>query len=318
MAVNRQRTRDNRRARRRGVLPLALAAIGVAVSTPAAARTAVTVGATRSIASTGALLESPEEAFARAGELLGKGQEKYDTADYVGAVELWSEAYAALPDTPEAAQYRSVLVYQLASACREAYELDRDQKYLKKAERLLEQYIESLGPDEEESRTTAQEALDEVRLKIKEEEAQAAARRSVIEADAKDARSGAPTSDEEEAPGKQLLIAGGVSLGVGAVLLAVMGVGLAQGSSADRDGNEFIDNGGDPADPMVGELIDKGTRANTMALATGITGGVLALTGVALIAADAVRRKKAREQASARVLPAVSPSFAGLSIRGRF
>ena len=302
--------------RRPRVLPLALAAIGLAVSTPAAAYPSLGSGAAFSVASAAATLESPEEAFARAGELLGKGQEKYDTADYVGAVELWSEAYAALPDTPEAAQYRSVLVYQLASACREAYELESDQKYLKKAERLLEQYIESLGPDEEESRTTAQEALDEVRLKIKQEEAEAAARRSVIEADAKDARSDSPKTDDEE-PGKQLLIAGGVSLGVGAVLLAVMGVGLGQGSSADQEGDDFIANGGDPADPMVGDLIDKGTRANTMALATGITGGVLLVTGIGLIAADAVRRKKSRES-TARVLPAVSPSFAGLSISGRF
>lgn len=273
---------------------------------PASARAAVVSAAA----------ESPEEAFARAGELLGKGQEKYDTADYVGAVELWSQAYEALPDSPEAAQYRSILVYQLASACREAYELGGEQKYLRKAERLLEQYIESLGPDEEESRTTAQEALDEVRVKIKEEEAEAAARRSLIAADAEDARASKKPERVDDEPGKQLLIAGGVSLGVGAVLLGVMGGGLALGGRYDRDGTEFIDMGGDPADPMIGEWIDKGTRANTLALATGITGGALAATGVGLIVADSVIR--ARRKRTARALPAVGPGFAGVAISGRF
>jgi hypothetical protein len=258
---------------------------------------------------------SPPDDFATAGALLGQGQEKYETADYVGAIELWSEAYAALPDTPEASQYRSVLVYQIAAACREAYALDQETKYLRKAERLLEQYVESLNADDDESRETAKEALDEVRLRIKEDEAAAAARRSVV-TEAASAEPRSSPADEREPPGKGLLIAGGVTMGVGAVLLAVMGAGLAQGGRYDSEGEALIEDGVDPSDPQVGDLLDKGQQANTTALATGITGGLLLATGVGLIVADVILRKKYKSDVA--LAPAFGRGFAGVSLFTRF
>ncbi|MCA9693679.1 MAG: hypothetical protein KC636_29075, partial [Myxococcales bacterium] len=99
-----------------------------------------------------------EDPLAAVGAKLQEGQERFDIADYEGAVEVWSEAYLSLAEVPDSAAYRSVLAYQIATACREAYKVGRDIKYLRRAERLLAQYVETLDPDEEEARASANEA----------------------------------------------------------------------------------------------------------------------------------------------------------------
>ncbi len=76
----------------------------------------------------GGVVSTPARASARAepdlaaiGELAQEAQTRFETADYAGAIDLWTEAYAALPQDSEYAQQRSVLVYQIAQACVEAY-----------------------------------------------------------------------------------------------------------------------------------------------------------------------------------------------------
>src|SRR5690349_14923636 len=63
----------------------------------------------------------------RVGALVEAGQTRFDTADFAGAIELWTEAYAALPDEPAYSKRRNVLAYQIARACAEAYTLDPGQ-----------------------------------------------------------------------------------------------------------------------------------------------------------------------------------------------
>lgn len=252
----------------------------------------------------------------RAGELLREGQEKYDTADFADAIELWSQAYSELPAGPEAEQYRTVLVYQLAKACQEAYRVNGDLKYLRKAEGLFEQYIENLGPDDDETRSTAEEALAAVREKIAEEEAAEQARRDALAREAAAGKTG-PKGQEDTPPpppGNGLRIAGAVTLGVGAALMIGMGVALGRGGSLDAEGDAYVATEGNSAmDAAVGDLLARGRAANTAAVVTGVLGGALLLTGAALLTVDGVRRRKA-----VAVAPVLGPRFAGVGLAGRF
>lgn len=254
----------------------------------------------------------------RASKLIGKGQERYDTADYIGAIEMWSEAYAALPKDSEADQYRGVLVYQIANACREAYAVNREVKYLRKAEKLFQDYIEGLPPEDTDSREHAEEALAEVRTQLDEIEAQEAANRPELEFEEPDSLpddEDSPEPPDEELPplGNGLRIAGGVSLGLGAVGLATMAGFMARGNSLESEGEELVSQNG-PNGDEVGSLLSKGATANKVAIAMGIVGGALTATGVALLVVDAVKRKN-RNMAFA---PVVTPRFAGFHLSARF
>ncbi len=254
----------------------------------------------------------------RASKLIGKGQERYDTADYIGAIELWSEAYAALPKDSEADQYRGVLVYQIANACREAYAVNREVRFLRKAEKLFQDYIDGLPAEDADSREHAEEALAEVRTQLEEIEAQDADSRPPPDPDEDDPESEPEPEPEPELEplGNGLRIAGGVTLGLGAVGLATMGGFLGRGASLDNQGDDLVSTDG-PDTTEVGELLQKGSTANKVAVAMGVVGGLLTTTGIALLVVDAVKRKK-HNRRDVSVVPAVSGQYAGLQLYTRF
>src|SRR5687768_1890321 len=68
--------------------------------------------------------KASDELNAKISALAQEAQTRFETADYAGAIELWTQAYAALPNEPAYDKRRNVLAYQIAQACVEAYELD--------------------------------------------------------------------------------------------------------------------------------------------------------------------------------------------------
>src|SRR5690349_15875727 len=67
-----------------------------------------------------------ENPNAEAEAMFRKGQAKYETADFNGAIDLWTEAYALVESTPETASIKALLLFNLAQAHVKAYELDED------------------------------------------------------------------------------------------------------------------------------------------------------------------------------------------------
>lgn len=252
----------------------------------------------------------------RAGKLIGQGQEKYDTADYIGAIELWSEAYAALPSDSEADQYRGVLVYQIANACREAYSVNREVRFLRKAEKLFQDYIKGLPSDDSDSRAPAEEALEEVRAQLADYDASEAANNPTPEDDPmpEDGDDSSPEDPDPLPPlGNGLRISGGISLGLGAVGLGLMGGFLGRGAALDSEGAELVGQSGPQGDD-VGNLLAKGQAANRIAISMGIVGGLLTVAGVSLLVVDAVKRKRR----AVAMTPMLTPKFAGFQLSGRF
>jgi hypothetical protein len=160
------------------------------------------------------------------------------------------------------------------------------------------------GEELERERVDANE-----RLKRIEEKLAAAA-----EADAGAGTGGGGEGGTDEPPKpkptKPFFIAGGVLTGVGVAGLAVGFAGMGIGASANSIGGDAQD------DPEArGDQFDRGRAGNVMAIVGSVAGGVLLVTGVALLGVAAKRKSDARKLS---VTPALSPSFAGLVVGSCF
>ena len=248
-----------------------------------------------------------------------RGQAKYETADYSGAIELWTEAYALVDSTPENASIKALLIFNLAQAHTKAYELDEDVIHLKQAQRLLTSFRDNLALLYED-----QPALEVEQAKVDESLA-------VIEAQLADAEAEpepepeppAPTLTDPESegpvetgkPGKPLIIAGSAVLGLGiaAGIVGIVGGIIGQGAN-DLSGIDPFDFEGRE------EQFNSGRTGNLLLIVGAVGAGILIPTGAALIGLGASRNKRINT-AKLRV----SPSFAGrwgsgggLAVSGRF
>ncbi|MDC0675936.1 hypothetical protein [Nannocystis radixulma] len=264
--------------------------------------------------------------------LAQEAQTRFETADFAGAIELWTQAYAAMPDEPAYDKRRNVLAYQIAQACVEAYELDPQLVYLRKAERLFDNYLKTISAKDKVTTAKVQGTLDELREKIRvAEEREAAEKQAAAEAAERAGPEGdepaAPKADEAEAEdrraaaereakkSRRLTIAGGALTGAGAIVLGVMAYGLAQGARADRDGEAAKADG--VTDPAVyRDLLDQGMAANRLAIATAVAGGILVVTGIGLLGAGAAGQQRARRELG--LAPTWLRGGAGIVLQGRF
>ncbi|PCC69126.1 hypothetical protein SAMN02745121_05774 [Nannocystis exedens] len=275
-----------------------------------------------------------DELNAKISALAQEAQTRFETADYAGAIELWTQAYAALPNEPAYDKRRNVLAYQIAQACVEAYELDPQLVYLRKAERLFDNYLKTISAKDKNTTAKVQSTLDELREKIRvAEEREAADKQAAAEAaeargeggpgphvaaqkasEAREAEARA-VAEREAKRARRLTIAGGALTGAGAIVLGVMAYGLARGARVDRDGEAAKADG--VTDPAVyRDLLDQGTAANTLAIATAVAGGVLVVTGIGLLGAGAAGQQRARRDLG--LAPTWLRGGAGVVLQGRF
>jgi hypothetical protein len=250
--------------------------------------------------------------IAEARQLYDAGLADYETFEYDGAIEKWTRAYAKLGDSPGTGEMRNAIVYNIARAREKAYEQTRDITHLKKAAALLERYVAdevAAGEPDEADLAKARADVDELRARIAE-----------LERAAAEQRRPAPTKpadgdvDRPAKPGRSLVITGGVLTAVG-LGLVVGGItaGAVVGQRADDD-IPMLDELGDEDERR--ERIEDGRRANLVMLGCGIAGGVVAVTGIALLAVGATKPRRAARAAT--LVPAAGPGFVGTSLVGRF
>jgi hypothetical protein len=276
-------------------------------------------------------LAAPPESSANveAEAMFRRGQAKYETADYNGAIELWTEAYALVESTPETASTKALLLYNLAQAHVKAYELDEDGIHLKQAQQLLQSFRANLSLLYEDK---AQ--LDEETTKVDER---------LAEIDAMVAADKPPPVEppQEEPPppelepnpepepetdgrkprtGKSLIIEGGVflGLGVGAGVIAIVGAVMGSGANdiSDLDPNDFTNRE---------QRFATGRTGNVLLIAGSIGAGVLLPIGAALIGVGAKRNKQAKQSTAVLQRTRLGGSWGGawgngggLTISGRF
>lgn len=114
--------------------------------------------------------KADEAALAEAKALFERGKAKYDTYDFEGAVELWTQAYSKLPE--DAAGQRNAMVYNIATAREKAYEVDKDLQHLRQAQLLLESYVANYKamyqrtPETEAEVKKAEDKIEEIKQRI--------------------------------------------------------------------------------------------------------------------------------------------------------
>jgi hypothetical protein len=263
-----------------------------------------------------------DPALAQAQALYADGLTDYETLDYDLAIEKWKEALGRLrearPQSPEqesmVAAARNAIVYNIASAQEKAYAQDKDVARLKKARGLLERYVEeyvAAGGNDADELSRARARIDELGARIDDDEAQAAARERRTTTTPTD---GGTTSRSHA--GRGLTIGGSLALvaGIGLVAGGVSaGVLMTQGA---EDQIPKLDQLAD--EDARREQLDRGHRGDIITIACAASGGALALAGIGMIAAGAVKSKKAKTASQRAAVPMFGPGFAGLLLRTRF
>lgn len=249
-----------------------------------------------------------EDPQARVGALINEGQALFDTADFIGAIDRWTAAYAGLPDDPHLAAARNLLAYQIAQAHIEAHAMDHQTSHLRKAERLLRQYIAALDPSESEARADAEQRLAAVEAQIEATTPPwAAPGTSTAEPPAPVVAVPPPRDPRARGP---LLLSGGIGLGLGAALLA--GTAVAAVSSARVDDERRLARERDAGMAELDRLDAREARLNRATIATAIAGGVLLATGVALVVKASVKPRTLTAQ------PMLAPGLIGARLSLRF
>ncbi len=109
--------------------------------------------------------------LAEAREMFERGRSKYDTFDYEGAIDVWQQAYAKVPESQ--AGVRNAMVYNIALAQEKAFDVDKDVAHLRQAVLLLEQWVGSYKamfkktPETEAEVGKAQTRIAELTARIK-------------------------------------------------------------------------------------------------------------------------------------------------------
>jgi tetratricopeptide (TPR) repeat protein len=257
--------------------------------------------------------ESGDPVLVEAKTLFNEGAGKFETADYEGAIDLWTKAYSILPNKPDFAQIKAKLIANIASARERAYEVDHEVGHLNQAKILLESYAEAIEDIyTSEIEREKENAWVEDRLEKIDAELQAVAERADAQAE-QDAQ-----RDKVLAPGQGLVISGSVLIGLGAAGLGVMAGGMVIGNGAN-------DIGDIPSDDFTAResRFDRGRMGNALAIAGGAGGAVLLGTGIALLAVGLKKKKEAggsseKGDEAARLLPTLGPGHVGLGLSGSF
>ncbi|MBL9106265.1 MAG: hypothetical protein JNL82_35410 [Myxococcales bacterium] len=221
---------------------------------------------------------------ADAGSLTAEGQARRDAGDTAGAIDRWQQALAALPATQATAHRRAGLVLAIAAAHDVRFARTGAARELEAALLTIDGYLAGLDPTDDENRVAVEQRRAEVAAKLAR--ARAPTSTSTRPGDAVD-----PPADD-----RRLRVAGGTVLGLGVLGLGVLATGLGLGVRADRALTAAVAlPGDDPGrEAAKAAALTEGGRANDAALAGGVIGGVLVVTGAALLVAAAVKQSRAR------------------------
>jgi tetratricopeptide (TPR) repeat protein len=243
----------------------------------------------------------PDEAADQARSLFDEAAIRYQTSDYLAAVETYTEAYRLsfeIKDDELRGRVQAAILFNLARAHFKAYGLDEKPEHLRQVVDLLEKYLDQTADLADQ--LDAEELLESARGELSYLEAQ--------QSEAQDApvAPASTTSNEDVRPKKGLEAAGYTLLGLGVASggAAITGVVLAESAREDfAVGPTLADRN---------RAASLGDTANLLIIAGSASAGALIVTGAILAATG--RKRRLRAQPSAWL----APGSAGLSLGGQF
>lgn len=269
-----------------------------------------------------------EAALVRAGELFSQGQDRFETSDFAGAIDLWTRAYENLPDGPELAATRALLLANIAQAHVEAYAIDHEIDHLRRADVLFEDYLAMVDPDDAETRATVQAEREKIAQAIAAHDQEEAARRQAEQnarqeearRQARHARRQPAAKEDKGEPAarfnrseRAMILGGGLTLAFGIGTLGATGTFLWLRDEEEKDGRTAARQPSTTASELKDHRI-RARRFNRLAISTGAASGVLTAIGLGLLGAARVHRVR-RER---RAVLGPGPTFAGASVSGWF
>ena len=248
--------------------------------------------------------------------LFRKGQDRFDTSDFIGAIELWTEAYEALPEDPAYASTRATLLLGIAQAHVQAHEVDGEDAHLRRADMLLGQYLESVDPADTQTR----EEIAQRRAAIA---AMLASSENAPSSEPAEAFGGDPPAQRRRGPRpvprrddaesedpfvrytrweRAMIIGGGVTVAFGIALTGAMGSFLWLRDDQVRSGRDDALDPATSADDLR-ERRNDARRFNGLAISTGAAAAVLTVVGLGVVVAAHVHRNRRRKLPSVGLAP---------------
>lgn len=219
-----------------------------------------------------------------------RGEESFRKGDYLGAVEAWTQVLVLMPDK------EADLRVQLAHAHRSAYAVDGDEDHLRSARSLFMAQLESLESGDTARKDVEAEiaGIDATLADIEEAKARAQAKRDEAirqeQIRRNDEALAAAEAEHQRNIQKIYYGVGGSLGGLGIGSLAAMTAFLSAGIRTDREGRDTASMSNVSAGRYQ-ELLAEGEAYNRAAVATGVVGGVLTISGTSLLIVAALRRK---------------------------
>lgn len=204
-------------------------------------------------------------------------QARFDAGDFDGAITLWSELLEEVLRTPEQAPRRASFLLAIVDAHEQAYIAGGDPRRLRVATELLDRYLGELAPTDDENRVVVEARRASIARILEEVPSE----RESGGADDVGPIETPPDPRVRQLAARRWTIAGAllVGAGVGGAVLMVAGLGLGQRADATLEEALTTLPLTDPLreEAKRGALAD-GMRANRLAYAGGIIGGI-ALAG---------------------------------------
>ena len=273
--------------------------------------------------------EPEDDSLSQASDMFYAGVTRYNAADYEGAIELWLAAYDLVEPTFDNRLIKAELIYNVARAQQQWFEIDDDVEHLRRSRAILQRFFGELdelyGDQSGLERDKVEEQIANVEQAITAWEEEQARREAEL------AERMRPKFDFEadarEAKRNKAMIGAGAGLtaiglaGVGMLVTGIVLAGSATEASTDLHLADDI--------PMREDVIFRGELGNGLLVTGSLAAGVFLTAGVPLLAAGgSAENKRKQRRANAGVddgaarIEAVSPVWVrggfGLGLSGRF
>lgn len=254
-----------------------------------------------------ALFAQDPDALNQARDLYDEGTSQYESADYTGAIESFTESLLLTGELPEdlAKPIRLQLLYNIAGAHEKAYDIDQDETHLRQALQLFKRYTDE-QPDDMDS-LDGDVAIRRVEKKLRALD--------VLSAEPEPEKV-VPSAPVTEPDGKRKL---GIGLIAGGSVVTAGGIGLlVYGSTFKGRAKRTVNDttGGDHNHPYWDQgqrhIADEKQRG---AILMGVSGGIV-VVGIVGAVVGGLQIKKAQTQVS--FAPSYSGQFAEIVVSGRF
>jgi len=264
-----------------------------------------------------------EDVVTDAQRLYEEGQVLYSAADYTGAIDKFTQVLALI-SRPEAAfddEVRGMLLYNLATAHKRAFNVEAEPRYLRQARELYgrivdEAAVHDYSDELVEQAATAREEVDQMLKEREEREREERAREETVPVEPTD-RSPRPVTDPEQDnprhPGRALTLTG---IGVAGLGLAASGMWVAGLVGAGRATEEIDASTSLDTEDARLDAFDRGARSNTLIITGAVLSGALVATGVALVIAGRVVARRGNDTLACT--PTFAPMAAGIGCALRF